>query len=91
MQSRKVVLVVLGRVERDLRDELRDCEMRAVELVDRHLIGFQIDTLDTPFQAANHDLQAEFFLLGEPRGIHGLKFCQPLLQIALLLLNVCER
>ena len=73
VKARDVVLVLLDCLERNGQRQIRKAQVDAVELVDRHLILFEIEVGEALPQHPNQKVVGELVLLGEARGRYGFK------------------
>ena len=73
LEPRDVVFVVLGRLERQHRDQLRRIDVDAAELRDRHLPVLEARPFQTELQLPHHEALVERLLLGKTAGVDGLE------------------
>ena len=81
-----VVFVLLDRAERSGQRQIREAQVDAIELVDRHLILFEVEVGDTLPQHTNQKVVGELVLLGEARSRYGFKSGKEVL-VGLVALN----
>ena len=70
----EIVFILLGRVEWNDRHKLRELKVRAVELLDRHLVSFEVNRFQALLQTADHQTLAQFFLFRKSGYIERVKF-----------------
>ena len=90
MEPGEIILILLGGIEWNNRNELRKLKVRAIELLHRHLVRFEVNRFQALLQAADHQALAQLLLFRKSGCLERLKFREPVLNIMLHLLHMGE-